>query len=57
MPALTPPGNDPALAIRDIAEAALRRRLVAATRDTPPAPALTALLTAVTDQVQKLSCG
>ena len=54
MPALTLPGNDPALAIRDIAEATLRRRLVAATRDTPPAPALTALLTAVTEQAHKI---
>src|SRR6185437_15143261 len=49
MPALTLPDGDPALAIRDIAETALKRRLVAATRDTPPAPPLTALLTAVTD--------
>ena len=57
MPALTLPTNDPALAIRDIAEATLNRRLVAATRDTPPAPALTALMTAVTDQVNKLSLG
>ncbi|MFF4880256.1 LysR family transcriptional regulator [Micromonospora sp. NPDC000668] len=55
MPALTLPTDDPALAIRDIAEATLQRRLVAVTRDNPPAPALTALLTAVTDQVHKLS--
>jgi DNA-binding transcriptional LysR family regulator len=54
MPALTLPSDDPALAIRDIAEATLKRRLVAATRDTPPAPALTALLAAVTDQVHKI---
>ncbi|MET9065897.1 LysR family transcriptional regulator [Streptosporangium sandarakinum] len=54
MPALTLPSNDPALAIRDIAETTLKRRLVAVTRDTPPTPALTALLTAVTDQVHKL---
>ncbi|MGW0807900.1 LysR substrate-binding domain-containing protein [Nonomuraea sp. NPDC002799] len=54
MPALTLPSDDPALAIRDIAEATLQRRLVAVTRDTPPTPALTALLTAVTDQVHKL---
>ncbi|MEV6693733.1 LysR family transcriptional regulator [Micromonospora sp. NPDC051196] len=54
MPALTLPSNDPALAIRDIAEAALKRRLVAATRDTPPAPALTTFLAAVTDQVHRI---
>ncbi|MEU1686582.1 LysR family transcriptional regulator [Micromonospora sp. NPDC005707] len=50
MPALTLPASDPAVAIRDVAEGAIRRRLVAVTRDTPPAPALTALLTAVADQ-------
>jgi DNA-binding transcriptional LysR family regulator len=55
MPALTLPTDDPALAIRDIAEATLKRRLVAATRDTPPTPALTALLTAVTDQVHAIA--
>ena len=55
MPALTLPANDPALAIRDVAEATLRRRLVVATRDSPPAPALTALLTAVTDQANELN--
>ncbi|MFC3980835.1 LysR family transcriptional regulator [Streptosporangium jomthongense] len=54
MPTLSLPGDDPALAIRDIAGTTLRRRLVAVTRDTPPTPALTALLTAVTDQVRKL---
>ena len=54
MPASTLPVNDPALAIRDVAEAALRRRLVVVTRDSPPTPALTALLTAVTDQAHKL---
>jgi DNA-binding transcriptional LysR family regulator len=55
MPALTLPVNDPAIAIRDVAEATLKRRLVVVTRDTPPAPALTALLTAVTDQVGQLN--
>ena len=54
MPALTLPVKDPALAIRDVAEAALRRRLVVVTRASPPTPALTALLTAVTDQAHKL---
>ena len=54
MPALTLPTNDPAIAIRNVAEATLRRRLVVVTRDTPPAPALTALLTAITEQAQQL---
>ncbi|MGN9911548.1 LysR family transcriptional regulator [Phytohabitans sp. LJ34] len=54
MPPLALPAGDPAVAIRDVAEAALGRRLVAVTRDIPPAPALTALLTAVTDQVRGL---
>ncbi|MFC3502899.1 LysR family transcriptional regulator [Micromonospora krabiensis] len=55
LPTLTLPADDPALAVRDIAEATLRRRLVAATRDTRPAPALTALLTSVTGQVHRLA--
>jgi DNA-binding transcriptional LysR family regulator len=50
MPALTLPTSDPALAIRDIAETRLTRRLVAVTRDSPPAPALSALLAAVRAQ-------
>lgn len=54
MPALTLPTNDPALAVRDVAEASLRRRLVVVTRDSPPAPALTALLSAVAHQAHKL---
>ncbi len=57
MPALTLPGDDPALAIRDIAETALKRRLVAATRDTPAAPALTTFLAALTDQVHRIGLG
>jgi DNA-binding transcriptional LysR family regulator len=52
MPPLALPSGDPALAIRDIAEATVRRRLVAATRETPPAPALIALLAAVTDRAR-----
>ncbi|WP_426502445.1 LysR family transcriptional regulator [Dactylosporangium sp. McL0621] len=47
MPPLALPGADPALAVRDIAEATLRRRLVAVTRDGPLAPALIAFLDAV----------
>jgi DNA-binding transcriptional LysR family regulator len=54
MPVLALPGDDPALAVRDIAEVTLKRRLVVATRDAPPAPALTAFLAAVTDQVRGL---
>ncbi|MCT2278718.1 LysR family transcriptional regulator [Micromonospora chalcea] len=50
MPTLTLPGDDPALAVRGIAETDLRRRLVAVTRDTPSGPALTAFLAAVTDR-------
>jgi DNA-binding transcriptional LysR family regulator len=55
LPPLTLPANDPAIAVRDVAEAELRRRLVVVTRDTPPAPALTALLAAVADQAHALS--
>src|SRR5689334_20645527 len=47
MPPLALPAHDPALAIRDIADVNLKRRLVAVTRDTPPTPALSALLAAV----------
>lgn len=54
LPPLTLPDNDPALAIRDVAEATLNRRLVVVTRDSPPTPAQTALLTAVTDQARTL---
>ncbi|MFI1993428.1 LysR family transcriptional regulator [Actinoplanes sp. NPDC020271] len=48
MPPLALPDGDNSFAVRDVAETALKRRLVVATRDTPPAPALTALLGAVT---------
>lgn len=51
---LTLPNNDPALAVRGVAEATLKRRLVVVTRNSPPTPALTALLAAVTDQVHRL---
>ncbi|SCF16800.1 LysR substrate-binding domain-containing protein [Micromonospora chokoriensis] len=54
MPALTLPRDDPALAIRDVAEVTVGRRLVAVTRDTPAAPALIALFKAVTEQVGQL---
>ncbi|MGI5521628.1 LysR family transcriptional regulator [Micromonospora sp. CA-259024] len=55
LPALTLPANDPTLAVCDVAEANIRRRLVVVTRDAPPTPALTALLAAVTDQAHKLT--
>ncbi|GAA2873795.1 LysR family transcriptional regulator [Actinoplanes cyaneus] len=49
MPPLALPSGDHGLAVRDVAETALRRRLIVVTRETPPAPALTALLGAVTE--------
>jgi DNA-binding transcriptional LysR family regulator len=55
MPRLALPANDPTLAVRDVAEARLMRRLVVVTRETPPAPALTALLAAVADQAAAVS--
>jgi DNA-binding transcriptional LysR family regulator len=48
MPPLALPAGDTGLAVRDLAEATLRRRLVTVTRDTPPTPALTAFTAAVT---------
>lgn len=53
LPPLTLPVGDPALAVRDIAGTPLRRRLVAVTRDTPAAPALTAFHTAVSAQARR----
>ncbi|MEV0715280.1 LysR family transcriptional regulator [Asanoa sp. NPDC050611] len=50
LPPLTLPVGDPALAVREVAETRLMRRLAVVTRDTPPAPALTAFLAAVTEQ-------
>jgi DNA-binding transcriptional LysR family regulator len=55
LPTLTLPPDDPKLAVRDVAEATLGRRLVVVTRDSRPAPALTALLAAVTDQARRLT--
>lgn len=54
LPALTLPAADPALAIRDVAEEKLGRRLVVVLRDGPPAPALAAFLAVVTDQARNL---
>ncbi|SHG91941.1 LysR family transcriptional regulator [Geodermatophilus nigrescens] len=54
LPALTLPGGDPALAVRDVAGAAVRRRLVLLTRDQPAPPALAAFLTAVRGRAEQL---
>jgi DNA-binding transcriptional LysR family regulator len=54
LPALALPADDPAVAVRDIAEAAVGRRLTVVTRDGPPAPALTAYLTALREQAGTL---
>jgi hypothetical protein len=45
---------DPTLAVRDVAEAVIGRRLMVLTRDQPTAPALNTLLAAVTDQAHRL---
>lgn len=55
MPALTLPADDPALAIRDVAEAAARRRLVTITRDGPIAPPLAAFLAAARARARDLT--
>jgi DNA-binding transcriptional LysR family regulator len=55
LPALTLPAADPALAVREVAEAAVGRRLVVLTRDAPGPPALAAVLAALRDQVRRLS--
>ncbi|GIF71655.1 LysR family transcriptional regulator [Asanoa siamensis] len=57
LPPLTLPRDDPAIAVRDVAETRLMRRLALVTRDTPPAPALTALLEAVSAQAKGLRSG
>jgi DNA-binding transcriptional LysR family regulator len=54
MPVLALPPADPALAVRDIAEAAIRRRLVLVTRDGPTAPALGAFLAATRERADQL---
>jgi DNA-binding transcriptional LysR family regulator len=54
LPALAVPPADPALAVREVAGAALRRRLVVVTRDAPATPALAAFLAAVTDRARAL---
>jgi DNA-binding transcriptional LysR family regulator len=57
MPRLTLPPSDPALAVRDVAEAAVGRRLVVLTRDSPTAPALGTVLAAVRTQARRLPGG
>jgi len=54
MPALTLPAVDSALAVRDIAETVISRRLVVVARDSPAAPALSTFLTAVRQQALRL---
>ncbi|MGY1829306.1 LysR family transcriptional regulator [Geodermatophilus sp. SYSU D01180] len=57
MPALTLPPADPTLAVRDVAETDVGRRLTVLTRDQPPAPALSAFLAAVRTQAHGLAAG
>jgi hypothetical protein len=52
MPTLALPASDPALAVRDITEAAITRGLMIITRDGPTAPALDTFLTAVREQAR-----
>ena len=54
MPPLALPPADPTLAIRDIAEAAVSRRLMVITRDSPTAPALGTFLAAVRELGRRL---
>jgi DNA-binding transcriptional LysR family regulator len=54
MPTLALPTSDPALAVRDISEASISRRLMIITRHSPTAPALDAFLTAVREQARRL---
>lgn len=54
MPALTLPADDPAIAVRDLAEAAISRRLMTVVRDGPMPPALTMFLAAVANQARQL---
>ncbi|MFI5909852.1 LysR family transcriptional regulator [Dactylosporangium sp. NPDC051541] len=52
MPPLALPPDDPAIAVRALAAPGLHRRLVTVTRATPPPPALTAFLKAVTHEAR-----
>ncbi|MGI5240064.1 LysR family transcriptional regulator [Dactylosporangium sp. CA-139066] len=55
MPPLALPADDPAVAVRDLAETNLKRRLVTVTRETPPPPALAELLATVAQLAGHLS--
>ena len=54
LPALALPPADPALAVRDVTEATIRRRLMVITRNNPAAPALSTFLATVRDQAHRL---
>lgn len=54
LPGLTLPGDDPALAVRPVAEARVGRKLVAATREGKQTPALDACLTAIRERGRAL---
>jgi DNA-binding transcriptional LysR family regulator len=54
MPALTLPTGDPTLAVRDVEEVTISRRLMVLTRDRPTGPALSTFLAAVTEQAHGL---
>ncbi|MEV6305584.1 LysR family transcriptional regulator [Actinoplanes sp. NPDC051861] len=54
LPAMTLPVDDPALAVRDVAETRLGRRLFLVTRDGPRSPALTAFVDAVVAASRRL---
>ncbi|GIF15988.1 LysR family transcriptional regulator [Actinoplanes teichomyceticus] len=55
LPCLSLPGADPALAVRDVAEARVGRRLVVVTRQGPQAPALAAFRAAVRERAAALT--
>src|SRR3712207_3910849 len=55
MPVLTLPVDDPALVVRDVAEADVRRRLLLLTREAVAGPALGAVLDAVRDQAHRVA--
>ena len=54
LPVLALPAADPALAVRDVAEQRLGRRLFVVRRDGPTTPAVAAFLAAVTDLAHRL---
>ncbi|BAL87582.1 putative LysR-family transcriptional regulator [Actinoplanes missouriensis 431] len=54
LPELTLPAGDPAVAVRDVAEQSLGRRLFVVTREGPQTPALTTFLTVLTDVASSL---